>query len=116
MATLKERFNAKFPLADYEAVYTQLMRDNIESYEKARNLEKSGIPYQPFSCFEKADKTYVGSYVTVAFLSYLSNYKRDFNLGFDKARNLFYVYIPKFVFLYDSLEEYVEMLIERLIA
>lgn len=106
--------NAKFPLVDYEAVYSQLIRDNKADYEKARNLEKVSVPHYPFSCLEKADKTYISSEPTVLFL--IHNYGSTYSVGFDKDRNLFYVYRPKFVFLYDSLEEYVEMLIERLIA
>lgn len=111
--TLKERFDAKFPLADYEAVYARLMRDNKEGYEKARNLEKVSVPHYPFSCLEKADKTYIAN-TSIRFI--VNNYESSYLIGFDIDKDSLYVYKPKLMFLYNSLEEYVEMLIERLIA
>lgn len=113
MTTLKERFNAKFPLADYEAVYTRLIRDNKEDYEMARNLEKTGIPHYPFSYIEEVGKEYLGSEVKVGFLVELNH---DLNIGFDMEKDLFYAYKPNFIFLYRTLNEYVEGLIEHMIA
>lgn len=106
--TLKDRFNKKYPLASYEAVYDRLYRNNKEIYEKAREN-----PVYPFSTILEVDKVYLGKSPTIGSLL---NNDPNLYLGFDKSSNLFYCYRPKFVFLYPSLEAYIEEMLETLIS
>ena len=111
---LKERFTKKYPLADYDAVYARLIRDNKTDFEKALKLLETGEALPPFSYLVEADKTYLDEgNPSVEFLYH--NCDIDCKIGFYKEADLFYTYKPRVYFLYDSLEEYVENLIEVMI-
>lgn len=110
---LKDRFTKKFPLANFDAVYTRLVNINREGFEEALNLLEKGEALPPFSYNVEADKTYIDD-PSVRFLS--SNFSPDYQIWFDREADLFYVYKPSVFFVHSSLEQYVECLIEVMIS
>lgn len=110
---LKERFTKKFPLADFDAVYARLVNINREGFEEALNLLEKGEALPPFSYNVEADKTYIDD-PSVGFLS--SNFSPDYQIGYNKNAEMFYVYKPQVFFVHSSLEKYVECLIEVMIS
>lgn len=111
---LKDRFTKKFPLADFDAVYARIIRDNKDDFEKALKLLEVGEALPPFSHFVQADKTYIAGNLSVEFLS--NNFSPEYKIGFDKEAEMFYVYKPSVFFVHSSLEQYVECLIEVMIS
>lgn len=113
MSTVKERFQSAYPLANYEAVYARLMRDNKDKFYEAIDYFQQGIAVEPFVTVKQVDKTYFDTNLTVEYIC--SNSLPNQFIGYDAEQDLFYVYSEELVFVYPTLESYVENLIERII-
>lgn len=114
MLTIKERFESAYPLANYDAVYARLVRNNKDKFYEAMTCYEQGIAVEPFSSVKQVNITYFDTdNLTVGHISASSS--PDQFIGYDTERGLFYVYSKVLVINYPTIHSYVEHLIENII-